>query len=97
MGGPTFAHLFRSKIATAFQGTEIDVSIDLMTAVAVGASIFASTKKVPAEFQDVDFAKAQLEIECPDSSVEKEEPVAIVVKRDRTNGIFRKPYSFIGQ
>ena len=57
VGGPTFAHLFRSKIATAFQGTEIMV-IDPMTAVAVGASIFASTKKVPAEFQDVDFAKA---------------------------------------
>ena len=86
VGGPTLSHLFRAKIRNAFSGTEVDTSIDPMTAVGVGAGIFASTKKLPADFQQRDVAKAQLDIECPDTSVEEEEPVAIVLNRDATDG-----------
>jgi molecular chaperone DnaK len=86
VGGPTLSHLFRTKIRNAFAGTELDTSIDPMTAVAVGAGLFASTKKLPANFQQRDMAKAQLDIECPDTSVEEEEPVAIVLNRASTEG-----------
>lgn len=86
VGGPTLSHLFRTKISNTFNSAEIDTSIDPMTAVAVGAATFASTKKLPADFQQRDMAKAQLDIECPDTSVEEEEPVAIVLKRDATEG-----------
>ena len=86
VGGPTLSHLFRAKIGKVFKSAEIDTSIDPMTAVAVGAATFASTKKLPADFQQRDMAKAQLDIECPDTSVEEEEPVAIVLNRDTTEG-----------
>ena len=86
VGGPTLSHLFRTKIRNAFSGTEVDTSIDPMTAVGVGACIFASTKKLPADFQQRDMAKAQLDIECPDTSVEEEEPVVIILNRATTQG-----------
>ncbi|MBT5715385.1 MAG: Hsp70 family protein [Opitutae bacterium] len=86
VGGPTLSHLLREKISNTFSNAEIDTSIDPMTAVAVGAAIFASTKKIPSDFQQIDRAKAQLDIECADTSVEDEEPVAIVLKREGTEG-----------
>jgi molecular chaperone DnaK len=69
-----------------FQGLQIDTEIDPMTAVAIGAGLFASTKKLPSTLKPKDLAKAQLNLGCADTSVESEEHVAVKLLRDETQG-----------
>lgn len=86
VGGPTLSHLLRRMLEEEFEGLEIDIEIDPMTAVAVGAGLFASTKKLPSTLKPKDLAKAQLNLECADTSVESEEHVAVKLLRDETQG-----------
>ena len=85
VGGPTLSQTFRRMLREQFD-TEIDVSIDPMTAVAVGATLSASTKDLPDELRVKDLAKAQLQLKYPATTVEIEAPVTVKVLRKETEG-----------
>jgi molecular chaperone DnaK len=91
IGGPTFSPIFRGMLNDQFKGTIIDVSIDPMTAVAQGAALYASTKKLPEELKVKDLAKAQLQLEHASTTVETDEHLAIRVRRDQTKGKLPSP------
>ena len=57
-----------------------------MTAVASGASLFASTRDIPNNFQKRDKSKLQLELKFDSTSVETEEFVTVKVLRDHCEG-----------
>jgi len=86
VGGPTLSQTLRKMLSEQFE-TKIDTSIDPMTAVAVGAAIFASGKDVPVGLQDRDKEKnIQLVLKYPAHTVEAEENLGIKIDRDQTEG-----------
>ena len=85
VGGPTFSQTLREMMKSQFS-TKIDVSIDPMTSVALGASIHASTCSIPEDQQDRNFAKVQLNFMYPDTTVELEEKLGVKIARDKTEG-----------
>lgn len=85
VGGPTYSPILRSMLSDQIN-SNVDTSIDPMTAVASGAALFASTKDIPTEHQKRDKTKIQLELNYEASSVEEEEFVTIKVLRDKTSG-----------
>ena len=81
VGGPTFQQTLRRMLEE--QITEnIDTSIDPMTAVAKGATLFASTKDIPRDLQKRDMSKAQLTLKYPETTVETEEHLGLRVDRE---------------
>ena len=85
VGGPTYSPILRSMLSDQIN-SNVDTSIDPMTAVASGAALFASTKDIPTKHQKRDKTKIQLELNYEASSVEEEEFVTIKVLRDKTSG-----------
>ena len=61
VGGPTYSPILRSMLKDQIN-SNVDTSIDPMTAVASGAALFASTKDIPTEHQKRDKTKIQLEL-----------------------------------
>lgn len=87
VGGPTYSPLLRRMLKE--QITEkIDTSIDPMTAVAKGASLFASTINVSEELveQNRDRTKIQLGLGYEPTTVEMEEFVTVKILKDKTEG-----------
>lgn len=87
VGGPTHSPILRKMLKE--QITEnVDTSIDPMTAVAVGAALFASTISVSEEIKDNnrDKTKLQLEINYETTTVEFDEMINIQVLKDKTVG-----------
>lgn len=81
VGGPTFQQTLRRMLSE--QITErIDASIDPMTAVARGASLFASTKDIPRDLQKRDVTKVQLTLKYPETTVETAEHLGIKIDRE---------------
>jgi molecular chaperone DnaK len=64
VGGPTYSPLLRSLLQQNFS-SQIDASVDPMTAVAKGAAIYASTRPMPENLQRRDTTKLQLDIIYP--------------------------------
>lgn len=81
VGGPTFQQTLRRMLAEQVTN-KIDTSIDPMTAVARGATLFASTKDIPRELQKRDITKAQLILKYPETTVETAEHLGIKIDRD---------------
>lgn len=81
VGGPTFQQTLRRMLAEQVTD-KIDTSIDPMTAVARGATLFASTKDTPRELQKRDTTKAQLTLKYPETTVEIAEHLGIKIDRD---------------
>ncbi|NRD70587.1 Hsp70 family protein [Psychrobacter okhotskensis] len=81
VGGPTFQQTLRRMLQE--QITEnIDTSIDPMTAVAKGATLFASTKDIPRDLQKRDMSKAQLTLKYPETTVETAEHLGLRIDRE---------------
>ncbi|MBC8185737.1 Hsp70 family protein [candidate division KSB1 bacterium] len=85
IGGPTFSETLRNMIRE--QITEkVNVSIDPMTVVAIGAALFASTKDIPDDIRETDKSKIQLKLMYPPATPETEVKVGVRVLRDKTEG-----------
>lgn len=85
VGGPTFSQTLRRMMSDQFN-CKIDTSIDPMTSVAVGAALFASTKTIPLDLQKRDLAKIQLKLKYPETTVETEDNLGVMIDRDSTEG-----------
>ncbi len=87
VGGPTYSPILRRMLKEQIT-TNINTSIDPMTSVAVGASLFASTVSISEEVieESRDKTKIQLEIKHEPTSVEAEEMVNIKILKDKTQG-----------
>ena len=85
VGGPTFSQTLRRMLSEQFD-TKIDFSIDPMTSVARGAAIFAATKSIPEHLKERDSGKLQLKLKYPETTVETEENVGVILDRDKCVG-----------
>ena len=89
VGGPTYSQPFRRMLVEQIT-PKIDTSIDPMTAVAVGAALFASTKDIPIDLQKRDRTKIQLILKYPETTVEIEENLGIRIGRGQSDGAVPK-------
>jgi len=85
VGGPTFSQTLRRMLKEQFD-TKIDTSIDPMTSVARGAALFASTKSIPNNLKQRDSEKIQLKLKYPETTVEIEENLGVLIDRDSSEG-----------
>lgn len=92
VGGPTFQQTLRRMLAEQVTN-KIDTSIDPMTAVARGATLFASTKDIPRELQKRDTTKAQLILKYPETTVEIAEHLGIKIDRDASESSLPETFS----
>ena len=92
VGGPTFQQTLRRMLAEQVTD-KIDTSIDPMTAVARGATLFASTKDIPRELQKRDTTKAQLILKYPETTVETAEHLGVKIDRDASESSLPETFS----
>lgn len=92
VGGPTFQQTLRRMLVEQVTD-KIDTSIDPMTAVARGATLFASTKDIPRELQKRDTKKAQLTLRYPETTVETAEHLGIKIDRDASESSLPEIFS----
>lgn len=85
VGGPTYCQTLQKMLKEELS-PNIDTSIDPMTCVAQGATLYASTRDIPIEIQKTDKTKIQLKLRYPATTVEIEEKVGIRVERSKTVG-----------
>ena len=85
IGGPTFSETLRDMVKEQII-SNVNISIDPMTAVAKGAALFASTKDIPEGIRKTDKTKIQLTLVYPETTVETEENIGVRVNRDKTEG-----------
>lgn len=85
VGGPTLSQTLRRMVQDQFD-TKVDTSVDPMTAVAVGAALYASTRDLPISQQKRNTSHVQLHLKYPSTSVEDEESIGIKIERDKTDG-----------
>ncbi len=85
VGGPTFSQTLRGMLKEQITD-RIDTNVDPMTAVAMGAALFASTKNIPSDLQKRDTSKAQLTLKYPETTVEARENLGIRVDRKKSSG-----------
>ncbi len=86
VGGPTHSPIVRRMLQEQIS-PNVDTSIDPMTCVATGASIYGSTINLPDSLTDAsrDSSKIQLALTYQSSSVETEEWISIVLEKDKCN------------
>ena len=82
VGGPTLSQTLRRMLKEQFT-CKIDTSIDPMTSVARGAALFASTKTIPEGLQQRDYQKLQLKLKYPETTVEIEENLGVMLDREK--------------
>ena len=92
VGGPTFSQTLR-RMLTEQVSTQIDTSIDPMTAVAKGAALFASTKDIPINLQKRDISKAQLTLKYPETTVDTAINLGIRVDRQKSTAALPDAFS----
>lgn len=92
VGGPTFQQTLR-RMLTEQITDKVDTSIDPMTAVARGATLFASTKDIPRELQKRDTTKAQLTLKYPETTVEAAEHLGIKIDREASESSLPEKFS----
>ena len=80
VGGPTFSQTLRRMLKEQICPI-IEISIDPMTAVAKGAALFAATKDIPINQQKRDTTKVQLTLKYPETTVETEENLGLLINR----------------
>jgi molecular chaperone DnaK len=87
VGGPTHSPILRRMLKEQITD-KVDTSVDPMTVVAKGATLFASTISVSEKVKEVtrDKTKLQLDIKYEATSVETEELVNIKVLKEKTSG-----------
>ena len=92
VGGPTFQQTLRRMLAEQVTD-KIDTSIDPMTAVARGATLFASTKDIPRELQKRDTTKAQLILKYPETTVETAEHLGVKIDRSASDSALPETFN----
>ncbi len=87
VGGPTYSPVLRKMLKEQITD-KVDTSVDPMTAVAKGASLFASTINVSEELieQTRDRTKIQLGLGYEPTTVEMEEFVTVKILKEKTEG-----------
>ena len=87
VGGPTHSPILRRMLREQIT-PNVDTSIDPMTAVACGASLYGSTIDVPEPLMEKrrDLSKIQLDVAVKSSSVEEFEFAAIRFLKDKCTG-----------
>jgi len=85
VGGPTYIPLLRERIKKEIC-QNMNVTINPMTAVAIGAALYASIRPIPVKTQKRDYSKVQLTLAYPDTTVESEITLGIRVDKDKTKG-----------
>lgn len=87
VGGPTFSPVLRKMLEE--QICEPNTSVDPMTVVSRGATLYASTVDVSEEVREQtrDKSKIQLELGYESTTVEMQEFVALKILRDKTEGV----------
>lgn len=85
VGGPTYIPILRKRIKREIS-QNINVTINPMTAVAIGAALYASTRPIPVKTQKRDYSKMQLTLAYPDTTVETEITLGMRVDKDKTRG-----------
>jgi molecular chaperone DnaK len=86
VGGPTYSPILRQMLEE--QITKPDTSVDPMTAVAIGAALYASTMDVSDEIREAgrDKTKIQLDIGYEPSTVEMEEWITLKILPEKMEG-----------
>jgi len=84
VGGPTFSQTLRRMLKEQIC-SNLETSIDPMTAVAKGAALFAATKDIPVNQQKRDTTRVQLTLKYPETTVETEENLGLLVNRERSS------------
>ena len=92
VGGPTFQQTLRRMLAEQVTD-KVDASIDPMTAVARGATLFASTKDIPRELQKRDTTKAQLILKYPETTVETAEHLGVKIDRSASDSALPETFN----
>lgn len=88
VGGPTHSPLIREMLKEQIS-ENVDYSIDPMTAVATGAALYASTKDVDMDAQDIQTGTIRLDIGYESTSVETNEFVSVrFMKKESDAGAF---------
>ena len=87
IGGTTYIPSIRKMIQEQITD-KINTSIDPLTAVSQGAALYAFTKDVPEDIQDKnrDKSKIQLQLEYPETTVEKDVKLGIKIQRKKMLG-----------
>jgi len=97
VGGPTFSQTLRRMLKEQIC-SNIESSIDPMTVVAKGAALFAATKDIPANQKKRDFTKVQLTLKYPETTVETEEKLGLLINRGlSSNALYIKFYAEISR
>ena len=81
VGGPTFSQTLRRMLKEQIC-SNIEILIDPMTVVAKGAALFAATKDIPENQKKRDFTKVQLTLKYPETTVETEEKLGLLINRE---------------
>lgn len=85
VGGPTYIPILRKRIKSEIS-QKINVTINPMTAVALGAALYASSRPIPVKTQKRDYSKIQLTLAYPDTTVETEITLGMRVDTDKAKG-----------
>ena len=85
VGGPTFSQTLRRMMSDQFT-CKVDTSVDPMTSVARGAALFASTISMREDLKNRDKSKIQLNLKYPETTIETEENLGVLVDRDQSEG-----------
>ena len=80
VGGPTFSQTIRRMLKEQIS-SNLETTKDPMTVVAKGAALFAATKDIPVNQQKRDLEKVQLTLKYPETTVEMEEKLGLLVNR----------------
>lgn len=86
VGGPTFSQTLRGMLKEQVC-SNIETSIDPMTAVAKGAALFAATKDIPSNQQKRDVKRVQLTLKYPETTVELEEKLGLRIDRKLSSSV----------
>ncbi len=85
IGGPTQSQILR-KILKEEITKKINTSVNPMTAVTVGATLFAATEDMPEDLQERDASKIQLKLKYPETTVETQEILGVTIEREKCEG-----------
>ena len=89
VGGPTYSPILRRMIKEQITD-KVDTSVDPMTVVAKGATLFASTISVSDEVKENtrDKTKLQLDLKYKAATVELDQMVSLKVLKEKTIGVY---------
>lgn len=83
VGGPTHSPLIRTMLKEQVS-ERVDFSIDPMTAVAIGAALYASTRNIDMAMQDIETGTIRLDVGYESTTVETTEFVSVKFNKNES-------------